>query len=99
MGEKMKLKSKDGHVFLMFLLYYLIHQNLLNETCYVYKIQYITVDVTQNRLLVLVGCYNAVVLKVIRIIQLYLTLQEEVNAAATVEIFQTHSVLSLQLWK
>lgn len=94
MGEKMKLKSEDGHVFLMFLLY-LIHQSLLNEMCYVYEIQYITVEFTQNWLLVLEGCSNAVVMKVIRIIQLYLTLQEEVMAA--VEIFQTHTVLTRQL--
>lgn len=48
-------------------------------------------------MLVLEGFYNAVVIKAIKIIQLYLTLQEEVMAAAAVEIFQIYTVLTLQL--
>lgn len=66
--------------------------NILDETFYVYKIQYISVEGRESWLLLLEGQCIAVVMEVIRIIQLYLTLQEEVMAVAAVEIFQTHTV-------
>lgn len=88
MKEQIILKNKHGSFFCFILLFDTLKSFRAEQTFIIYM-KYMTVEGVQNWLLLL--DQEAVVTKAIRIIQFHLV------AVAAIEIFQTYTILTLQL--